>query len=186
MNINQTYMKKTSFILILLLVVIYVSAQRYSINKLNFDSHQYIPEYGDIYNPGVSGVCSFLIPGLGQMLSGEPGRGLAFFGGYMGCAIVFEVGVVQIFNNFNDYEDPGYYGNSGKGVGTMLLGLGGMAFVSIWSIVDAIKVAKVNNMYYQSLRKTSSLNIQMTPYFDHLTITNQITNQVGMTMRVTF
>jgi len=184
---NHIPIKKTFFIsILLLLIAIDVSAQRYSINKLNFDSHQYIPEYGDLYNPGISGVCSFLVPGLGQMISGEPGRGFAFLGGYIGCAIVFEVGVAEFFYNFNDYEDPGYYGNSGKGVGTMLLGLGGMAFVSIWSIVDAIKVAKVNNMYYQSLRKTSSLKIQLAPYVDHLTITNQGITQVGMTMRVTF
>jgi len=183
-------MKKSIFLLFILLVfVVNVSAQRYSINKLNFDSHQYIPEYGDIYNPGLSGVCSFLVPGLGQMLCGEPGRGLAFFGGYLGCAVVFEVGVAQLYTNGNLYSNSDYYGNSGssnKGVGTMLIGLGGMAFVSIWSIVDAIKVAKVNDMYYRSLRPTSSIKINMSPYVDHISINNQVTTPVGMTMRVTF
>jgi len=182
-------MKKTFFISIFLLsMVIQGNAQRYSINKLNFDSHQYIPEYGDIYNPALSGVCSFLVPGLGQLVSGEPGRGLAFFGGYLGCAVVFEVGVAQLVTNnvYSNSDNYGYSYNSNKGTGAMLIGLGGMVFVGIWSIVDAIKVAKVNNMYFRSLRQTSSIKLNLSPYVDHISINNQVTTPVGMTMRVTF
>lgn len=183
-------MKKTIFLFFILLAfVVNVSAQRYSINKYKFDSHQYIPEYGDIYNPGISGVCSFLVPGLGQMLCGETGRGIAFFGGYVGCAIVYGVGASQSLSslsNIDYYGNSTYNRNSNAGVGTMIVGLGGMVFVSIWSIVDAVNVAKVNNMYYRSLRKTSSLKLDMTPYVDHISINNQVTTPVGMTMRVTF
>jgi len=63
---------------------------------------------------------------------------------------------------------------------------GGMVFVGIWSIVDAIKVAKVNNMYFRSLRQTSSIKLNLSPYVDHISINNQVTTPVGMTMRVTF
>ena len=183
-------MKKTIFLFFILLAfVVNVSAQRYSINKYKFDSHQYYPEYGDPYNPGINGVCSFLVPGLGQMLSGETGRGLAFFGGYVGCAIVYGVGAVQVMSNVSNidyYGNSTYNGNSNGGVATMLVGLGGMVFVSILSIVDAVKVAKVNNMYYRSLRETSSLKLNISPYVDHISINNQAITPVGMTMRVTF
>lgn len=183
-------MKKLFFLFfILLIVAVNVSAQYYSLNKLKFDSHQYYPEYGDIYNPILSGACSFFVPGLGQMISGETGRGLAFFGGYLGCIAIFEVGAAQIISN-NIYSNGYYYMNSGnnfnKGTGTMLIGLGGIVFVEIWSIVDAIKVAKVNNMYYRSLRPTSSIKLNLSPYVDHISINNQVTTPVGMTMRVSF
>jgi len=180
-------MKKTIFLSILLVaMVVNLSAQSYSINKLKYDYHQYVPEYGDYYNPGISGVCSFIVPGLGQMICGETGRGLAFFGGYTGCAILFEVGATQVVSNVG-YNADGYYsGNSNAGVGTMLLGLGGMAIVSIWSIIDAVHVAKVNNMYIRNLRRTSAIKVEMSPYVEQLSINNQITTPVGMTMRVKF
>lgn len=179
-------MKNTLFIyFILLAFAVNVNAQRYSLNKDKFDSHQYIPEYGDPYNPALSGVCSLFVPGLGQMLSGETGRGLAFMGGYIGCAVLVEAGAVQFTsNNFRYLGNSGYSGNSG--VGVMLIGLGGMAAIEIWSIFDAVKVAKVNNMYIRSLRRTSSLNLEISPYVDHISITNQVSNPIGMTMRVKF
>ena len=179
-------MEKTLFIYVILLAfAVNVNAQRYSINKDKFDSHQYIPEYGDPYNPALSGVCSLFVPGLGQMLCGETGRGLAFMGGSLGCAILVEAGAVQFTsNNFRYLGNPGYSGNSG--VGIMLLGLGGMAAIEVWSIFDAVKVAKVNNMYIRSLRRTSSLNLEISPFVDHITITNQVSNPIGMTMRVKF
>jgi len=71
-------------------------------------------------------------------------------------------------------------------VGTMLVGLGGMAIVSIWSIIDAVHVAKVNNMYIRDLRRTSAIKVEMSPYIEQLSINNQVTTPVGMTMRVKF
>jgi hypothetical protein len=182
-------MTSTIFIYVILLAFAFnINAQTYSINKDKFDSHQYIPEYGDPYNPAVSGICSLIVPGLGQMMCGETGRGLAFMGGFAGCTVLFVAGAVQFTsNNFRDYSYSGYSGNSGNsGVGVMLMGIGGMAAIEIWSIFDAVKVAKVNNMYIRSLRRTSSLKLEMSPYVDHISITNQISNPIGMTMRVKF
>lgn len=178
--------KKTILLFIVFLcIVASVNAQRYSINKYNFDSRNYVPKTGDVNNPAICGVCSFFIPGLGQVVSGETGRGIAFFGGYIGCLVIAEAGGIQIMSNLASNR---YYrtGNPNEGVGTLLLGLGGMAFVEIWSIVDAVKVAKVNNMYYRSLRNTSSLKLEVSPYAEQLSINNQITTPVGMTMRVKF
>ena len=182
-------MRNTIFIYVVLLTfAVNVNAQNYSINKDKFDSHQYIPEYGDPYNPAISGICSLLVPGLGQMMCGETGRGLTFMGGYAGCTVLFVAGAAQFTsNNFRYYRNSGYSGYSGNsGVGVMLMGIGGMAAIEIWSIFDAVKVAKVNNMYIRNFRKTSSLKLEMSPYVDHISITNQISNPIGMTMRVKF
>lgn len=170
-------MKKSIVSLIVLLVLAsttLVNGQSYRINKLKYDHRDYIPENSDAYNPVVSGLCSVLVPGLGQMISGEVGRGAAFLGGSIGCGVLYGVGYAQLIN-----------GNS-AGVGTMLLGMGAMFGVSIWSIVDAVKVAKVNNMYIRDLRNTSSLELEFSPYVSQVNINNQIVSPIGLTMRVIF
>jgi len=49
--------------------------------KEKYDYKNYTYQKGDRYDPGTAGVCSFLIPGLGQAVSGEIGRGILFFTG---------------------------------------------------------------------------------------------------------
>lgn len=172
-------------IILLLLVLIglfsaKINAQNYAINKLNYDHRTYIPEYTDPYNPAISGVCSFLIPGLGQMISGEAGRGIAFLGGYIGCAVVYGIGSAQTLYSYSGY------GNGSGGLGMMLLGAGGMLGIGIWSIVDAVRVAKVNNLYIRDYRKKTSFNIELSPYISQVNINNQIVSPIGMSMRVKF
>ena len=48
----------------------------------------YIRLPGDPYSPALSGVCSWLIPGLGQMLCDEVGRGFGYLGGSAGCFVL--------------------------------------------------------------------------------------------------
>ena len=184
-------MKKLLFVsLLLFALVAHTSAQRYSINKYKYDSRLYLPQFGDTYNPALSGVCSFLIPGLGQMISGEVGRGLGFLGGYTGCGVIYVVGVAQYYSSLYNYSGNNYNGNpfsaNKSGIGTMLLGAGGMVAVSIWSIVDAVKVAKVNNMYIQDMRKKSAVSLQFAPYIEPISINNEVSVPVGISMRVTF
>jgi TM2 domain-containing membrane protein YozV len=177
-KINQ--MKKIILLSLVFIALfsIQANAQTYAINKLKYDYRTYIPEFGDNYNPALSGVCSFFIPGLGQMISGEVGRGLAFMGGYVGCAFVYGIGVVQA-SSYYSYNNP-------SGVGTILLGLGGMLGIGIWSIVDAVKVAKVNNLYIRDYRKKTSFNIELSPYVSQINIKNEIVSPVGMSMRIKF
>ena len=52
------------------------------------------------------------------------------------------------------------YGTFGRIVNWARLGL------NIWSVVDAVHVAKVKNMYYQDLRgQNAMLNFDLEPYF---------------------
>jgi hypothetical protein len=177
-------MKKIILLSIIMvgLVATNLNAQRYSINKFKYDSRLYVPEFGDPYNPGLSGVCSFFVPGLGQMLSGEVGRGFAFLGGSAACGLVGTVGSLVTFLNMY----TGDISNARVGSAMMVVGFTGMAAIDIWSIVDAVNVAKVNNMYIRNLRKTSSVNFEMAPYVTQLSINNQLITPVGMTMRVKF
>lgn len=177
-------MKKTILLSIIMfgLVATSSNAQRYSINKLTYDYHQYIPEFGDPYNPAVSGVCSFFVPGLGQMFSGEVGRGFAFLGGSAACGLVGFIGYGVAMTSAYDGNSSG----AGAGVGLFLIGFGAMVAVDIWSIVDAVNVAKVNNMYIRSLRRTSSVQFEVAPYFSQISVNNKIDTPVGLTMRMKF
>ena len=159
-----------------------VNAQTYSINKLKYDYHMYTPQIGDPYIPALSGVCSFIMPGLGQIISGEVGRGLGFLGGSAACGLVGSIGYGILVTN-------AYNGNSsaaGAGLSLMLVGFTAMTIVDIWSIVDAVKVAKVNNMYIQSLRRSSSIDIEMAPYISQITVNNKVETPVGLSLRVKF
>jgi len=187
-------MKKTILLSVITLAIFAasVNAQSYSVNKLKYDSRMYLPEYGDPYNPALCGVCSWLIPGLGQMISGETGRGLAFLGGYTACSVVCIAGVASAIHsgiNENTYQYGSSYSHSilpKAGGDIILLGAIGMVAVDIWSIVDAVNVAKVNNMYIRDLRKRSEVSLQVTPYVDQISMNNQLVTPVGLTMRVNF
>jgi hypothetical protein len=98
------------------------------------------------------------VPGLGQLIDGETGLGLAFLGGYTACGIICLVGLTGIWSE-------NYYPPSVETRRTILLGGGGgMLAIQIWSIVDAVKVAKVNSMYVRNLRRkisTSHRNVTL-------------------------
>ncbi len=163
--------------------------QKYKTNKLTYNSSMYISQPGDPYNPTVSGLASFFIPGLGQMLCGETARGLGFLGGFTGSYMVCLSGLVMAQGNYNwaDLNYPGGYYNDKSELGAGLFLVGGVAMMAtyIWSIFDAVKVAKVNNMYMQDLRK-NHVSIQLKPYIDTKTYPNITDKPVGMTLKINF
>ena len=80
MNLLLKYviMKKVILIFISAFLICTIVNAQYKINKTKYDYHTYTYQVGDRYSTGVAGITSFLIPGLGQMLSGEVGRGAGF------------------------------------------------------------------------------------------------------------
>lgn len=118
-----------------------VQAQ-YKVNKHQYDRKTYTYQPGDPYNPAVCGVVSFLIPGVGQMIASETGRGVAFLAGYVGCWVVYGVGIGTAATSADPYQ-------LGSGAGLALAGLFGAIIVDIWATVDAVRVAKVNNLAWR-------------------------------------
>jgi TM2 domain-containing membrane protein YozV len=178
------------FALLLALFAVNIQAQTFSQNKLQYDYHRYMPQFGDPFNPALSGVCSVIIPGLGQMVCGEVGRGLAFLGGTYGSMMVGMVGLAMVMGSSGQYDYPLGVSRPNTmgltGAGLALVGFTAMTGIYIWSIVDAVNVAKVNNMYIQHLRKTSSLNLELAPYLSQISVNNQVEMPVGLSLRVTF
>jgi hypothetical protein len=59
--------------------------------------------------------------------------------------------------------------------------------IGLWSIIDAVHVAKVNNMYFQDkYRKTGAIDFEIAPYAESISMCNQRTVPVGLTLRASF
>lgn len=148
---------------------------KYSELKHMYNHSEYISLPGDPYSPAWSGVASFFIPGLGQMICGEVGRGFAFLGGQAGLALASAAGVILAA-----YELPVTGGI------LMYAGSLGMIALDIASIVDAVYVAKVKNMYVQDLRHNYSFDIRLHPSVDVMQVGNKLQPTVGMTLALKF
>ena len=165
--------------LILFVGVLFISSSisaQYKINKTKYNFMDYTHQVGDPYNPSVAGVCSFFVPGLGQMVSGEFLRGIAYLGGAIGCGILAGTGAGQ---STTDLFLEGGDGTSGSGL--FLIGVAGLIVIDIWSIVDAVRVAKVNNLAWRDKSKTG-YNLQLNPVA--LPVAGNF--PAGMTLKVIF
>jgi TM2 domain-containing membrane protein YozV len=170
-------MKKYLIFLTCMLFITTVSNAQYKVNKTKYDYKMYQPQVGDPYNPGVAGLTSFLIPGLGQMIAGEGGRGAAFLGGNAGTLVLLFVGSGM---SAADIEDGG---DGSSGLGLVTVGALGALAVDIWAIVDAVRVSKVNNMAFQDKNKTSLMVIPSVITSDYFG-KNKVTP--GLSLQVTF
>jgi hypothetical protein len=154
---------KKLFITVLVTVMAFATASaqqsekvRYSEIKGNYNPKEYVKQATDPYHVGWYEATSFFIPGIGQLLSGETWRGLAFMGGEAVLLSVIktaydnvaEVAITNESGFLTGYTDP----KVGKrNMAVMLTALGLDLGLSIWSCIDARNVAKVKNMYYQDL-----------------------------------
>lgn len=146
---------------------------------------------GDPYVPAVGGVCSFIIPGLGQMICGEVGRGFGYLGGAVGCCVLMGVGSsVAMSAAYNAANSGSTTGNGGLITGSLLTVAGsiGLLVVDICAIVDGVRVAKVKNMYEQDMRKmqSSTFDMRLQPYVSTVSVGTMQTPVAGVSMSVTF
>lgn len=129
---------------------------KYSEYKDLYSPRLYRPEPRDPYSRGWAAVGSVFIPGLGQGIDGEWLRGLAFFGGAVACNAI-------AFSTADYYSSEGYTRVEFTGVS----GLASLASLGIyiWSIVDAVRVAKIKNMYLQDIHgQRAMLDFKVEPF----------------------
>jgi TM2 domain-containing membrane protein YozV len=177
-------MKKLYLTIICLLTLscAIVDAQ-YRINKHKYDYHRYIYQPGDPYNPGSATFASLVVPGLGQIISGETGRGLGFMarcGLSLGCSFA---GLMVVSNS--DERDPDFFQKQRLGATLYLAGIGSALINWIWGIGDAGKVAKVNNMALRDRKnKSGTLSIRPYLYFPSHPVNKNIL--IGFSLNVNF
>ena len=166
-------MKPLTITILLLILGFGVVDAQYKINKTKYDYKTWAYEEGDPYDPGFCGIVS-VVPGAGQMVAHEFGRGAAFFGGAAGCFSLLFAGFAVEW----DY-------NEALGITMMLLGVSGFFAVDIWSIVDATRVAKVNNLAFRD-RDHTGTNLRMEPYISPVQIYGSTKTQVGVSLKFVF
>ncbi|MBP5677415.1 MAG: hypothetical protein J6W88_02830 [Bacteroidales bacterium] len=123
-----------------------VPGMRYSEYCHLYDAHMYIQQPGDPYSRGWAGVASFFIPGLGECVAGEWGRGLCVCAVNVGLYLLMQSQVENATSSVYSGIDVYDYSSMYWVLFCARLGL------NIWSIWDAVHVAKIKNMYNQDLR----------------------------------
>lgn len=129
---------------------------RYKEYKDFYNPREYVRMPGDKSNPFWIGFADFFIPGLGNAINGEWGRAALFFAGNLALSQLANTQRTAYSTSYGtQYEyNTLYYVIQGARVG-----------FNIWSIIDAVKVCKVKNMYYQDLSgNRASLDIQFEPF----------------------
>lgn len=148
-----------------------VPGMKYKELKDIYNYKEYVPGLVQNHSPAWSGVASFFIPGLGQMVCGSAGRGLAWLGGYIGC------------NLFTGLA-PLWVGDAAFAVA--LVGSFGALAINICSIVDAVRVAKVKNMYENDLRRKYSFDIDLYPSVNYVQTGSSLQPAAGLTLALKF
>jgi hypothetical protein len=135
-----------------------------------YDYRLYQKSLYDRYSPAGSGVASFFIPGLGQMICGEWGRGFAWLGGHVGCYMLTGISAIAESDTL------------------VLMGIAGLLAIDICAIVDGVRVAKVKNMYMDDLRKSGyyGLDVDFYPSVNYVRTTSGVQPTAGMTLALRF
>ena len=156
---------------------------RYKEYKDLYNYRNYTRQSGDSYNPTLAGVASFLVPGLGQGLCDEWGRGLAFFAGHALCFISFFTSEA-IGTAFDDF-DAGEV--STENVSTVVMASALWLAYDIWNTVDAIHVAKIKNLYYRDLKgRQAYIQMNVSPCLTYIHTPETNAPAVGLSLNIGF
>ena len=139
------------------------SNMKYREYKNYYNPRFYFRDVDDAFSPEISGIASFFIPGLGQCVDGEWGRGIGFFAANMGLNVLVLGSLAAVVSHNNATTDE-FGGDEGAAafLGCALLG---QAVVYIWNICDAVRVAKIKNMYYRDISsQNAGLDIKVEPF----------------------
>lgn len=146
-----------------------------------YNTRNYVRQPGDPYNPFWIGFGDFFIPGLGNAITGEWGRAAGFFLSNLGLGLLglSQIEVVSTSSgSYNEYS------------GLYWVIMAARIGLNVWSICDAVHVAKAKNMYNQDLRaQRASLDFKIEPFFAYSQTdisTNGFTPAAGLTMKLSF
>ena len=162
-----------------------VAGLKYRALKRVYNPKMYARQLGDI-SPALCGIASWLIPGLGQGLADEWGRAAGIWGVELGLTTVMGLSAAAGSANNDQYTQTG-----GEGaIGVMAAALIGLAALDIWNIVDAVRVAKVKNMYYQDIRAQRGLadfDVRLEPFVASVPspVNQGFTPSAGLSFKVT-
>ena len=192
---------KRIFITLLMALSTFIMSTAQSTNKVSYSDlkgsynpKEYIRQEADPYNVSWYGVSSFFIPGIGQLLSGETWRGLAFMGGEAVLLSIVKSAADNLESIAITNEKGFLTGYTDEAAGrknmiVLLSALGADLGLSIWSCIDAKRVVKVKNMYYQELLgRKSNVEMSFAPSFSvaPTPLSNSLTPTAGAKLQLRF
>lgn len=122
-----------------------------------YDARNYVPRYDDPYQPFAAGLVSYFVPGLGQTLCGEAGRGLSVF---LTTELMATSTLLSLLYTPGLFSDSKYYYYGEQAIIQQpsnwdhirnVTMVAGTCALYVWNIFDAVKVAKIKNMYHQDI-----------------------------------
>ena len=157
---------------------------KYNEYKDLYDVHDYVPDIYDPYSRGWAGVASLIVPGLGQGICDEWGRAVAFIGANVACNVLS-----LVFAEKTKETEGSTTTTVFKYTGASYAFLAASLAINIWSVIDAVHVAKIKNMYNQDIRRQNAgLNIDMYPYLAMTPSTpgNNANPVAGLSLKLSF
>lgn len=157
-----------------------VLGMKYKDYKDIYDTRNYVKMPEDPYTPFWIGFADLFIPGLGNAITGEWGRAAGFFFSNLGLTLL---SARQINTAYS------YYGTEYKNyTGLYWIFMAARIGMNVWSICDAVNVAKAKNMYNQDLRaQRASLDFNIEPYFAYTPYTSNALRPVaGLSLKINF
>lgn len=164
-----------------------ISVMKYNDLKGIYNYRKWTKSEYDQYSPGLMGFCSFLVPGLGQMLCGEVGRGTGWLVGALGSAAVAGAGMGMCVAYTKALSEIHSLGSEYYRGGLIMIILGSVTFftVDLCAIGDACRVAKVKNLYEQAWRKPS-YSLELHPSVDYIKMADGYQPTVGFSLALKF
>ena len=191
-------MKKLIAILVLAAACTSLFAQKvpdptsYKNLKQVYAPNNYVKSSADPYSVFWMGAGSLFIPGMGQLIMKENGRGWAFLGSSVGLGLVGSFlygGALSLARSNNNGTVTVPEANRGAATGLLV----GAAIVgaaqlgaSIWSCIDAVNIAKVKNQYYQDAQGKHAFSASVHPSVALVQSSNGTTVAPGMTFALKF
>jgi len=174
--------------------------KKYKELKRIYNPRRYNSMPGDPNSVFGAGLASFFIPGLGQVIDGEVGRGLAIWAGSAAITVGTYVSLINYTVKYSAWLNSQGYTLDDQYINTdsldystfpmpggFLLWVAAGVIYQIWNITDACKIAKVKNMYWQDCMGYSSVSLSMDPYFAFTPTTGTGLQPVtGLSLKLTF
>ena len=131
------------------------------------------------HSPRMQGLYSAIIPGLGQMVDGQVGRGILHFSA---SAVLFYLcgsSFYYLADRTVTSKDRNQF------CWRFFSGLAGSLAVHTFSCLDAVKMTKVKNMYWSDLRG-QDVSFTAAPFVDRLDIAEKETPVAGISLKIAF
>ncbi len=139
-----------------------------------YNHKDYLPSLTDRYSPAGTGLASFFIVGLGECINGEISRGL---GKTFSSLALVVVGNLCLGIDDLEYETA---------LSLAISCYAGALAINVISIVDAVRIAKVKNMYLRDLNNSYSLDIDLYPSVNCVKVGNNIQPTIGLRLAMKF